>query len=321
MVQVSILVVSFRVSDNFASNDSLKDLKTTSFLNQAKLHHIIKVTGYVCGIAIVGNQLFVLGDSQSGKRGVISWLTKKIKASLPDSVLKVYDTNSFMHTHNLKISGSRSIEAIASCVHNNCLYLSDTIHKVIYRYDLESNNVITSWSITGKRKELSVTRSFNLLVMLEVENEIQEYTPDGDVIRRISLDSSINSPQHCVQLSIEKFVVSYGGFKAEQCGVCIVDTYGRVIQSYGGRPSTGVEQMCDPGQIAIDTLGYIMVADYESARVELLSPTLTHIRYVELPECHLDTPWSLYLDELNHRLYIGEICGGCIVVLNFDWPA
>ena len=64
-----------------------------------------------------------------------------------------------------------------------------------------------------------------------------------------------------------------------------------------------------------------MVAGYESTRMELLSPTLTHIHYVELPEHHLDTHWSLHLDELNHRLYIGEICEGCVVVLNFDWPA
>jgi len=38
----------------------------------------------------------------------------------------------------------------------------------------------------------------------------------------------------------------------------------------------------------------------------LLSPSLEHIGYVSTPGHQLVNPYSLHLDEINRRLYIGE---------------
>jgi len=64
--------------------------------------------------------------------------------------------------------------------------------------------------------------------------------------------------------------------------------------------------MHGPRNIAVDKHGNVLVVDCFNYRVELLSPTLTHLGYISIPGYVLDEPWALHLDELNHRLYFGD---------------
>jgi len=74
--------------------------------------------------------------------------------------------------------------------------------------------------------------------------------------------------------------------------------------------------MYEPRQLAVDKHGHVMVADWGNDRVELLSPILTHLGYIEIPGYKLNGSSALHLDELNHRLYIGEQLGGQVFVLD-----
>jgi len=107
------------------------------------------------------------------------------------------------------ITGSKKLQGIASCSHSNCLYVSDVGQKNIYRYDV-LNDVTTLWSVSGKCCGLSVTKCYNVLATL-FPRGIQEYTTEGSLVRKISLESSIDNPVHCVQLSTGNFVVSHLG--------------------------------------------------------------------------------------------------------------
>jgi len=127
----------------------------------------------------------------------------------------------------------------------------------------------------------------------------------------------IESIQHCMELSEDRFIVSHGIIGGNS-GVCIIDTNGLVIHSYSGRPGTNVGQMFLPRVMTVDKHGYVMVADSGNHRVELLSPTLTHLGYLEIPEHKLHYPSVLHLDDLSHRLYIGESWSGRLFVLEGD---
>jgi len=84
--------------------------------------------------------------------------------------------------------------------------------------------------------------------------------------------------------------------------VCIVDTSGRIIQSYGGSYGKGVGHLDGPRQLAVDRHGNVLVTDRDNERIVFLSPSLIYL-------CHLNTErilTALHLDELTHRLYIGE---------------
>jgi len=127
-------------------------------------------------------------------------------------------------------------------------------------------------------------------------------------MREISLDSSIDHPRHSVQLSSDRFVVSHGGHNdhGPLRRVCLVDTSGRIIHCYGGARGSGVGQLYYPIHLVVDGHGNVLVADHGKNRVVLLSPSLTHLGYIEIPGHQLNQPLALHLEELTHRLYIGE---------------
>jgi len=153
-----------------------------------------------------------------------------------------------------------------------------------------------------------------VLITLNDTGRIQEYTTDGSLIKEISLDSSIDCPWHCVQLSTGNFAVSHWGV---QDRVCIVDTSGHIIQSYGGSQGSGVGQLSYPLHLAVEIHDNVLVADGSNNRVQLLSPTLTYLGDIEIPGHQLNEPYTLHFDELNHRLYIGEgVADGRMFILN-----
>ena len=85
--------------------------------------------------------------------------------------------------------------------------------------------------------------------------------------------------------------------------VCIVDTQGHVVRSYG-RDIGSADGQLDPCYLAVDTTDHVFVADYH--KVGLFSSSLTHLGDVTLPGYQLIGPYRLHLDQLNARLYISE---------------
>jgi len=94
-----------------------------------------------------------------------------------------------------------------------------------------------------------------------------------------------------------------------------VDTTGHVIKSYGvGLHLSGGKTVNTPLYLAVDMYNNILVADH--SRLQLLSPTLTHLGEIVIPGHQLNQPYALHFDELNHRLFIGELNGGRIFELH-----
>jgi len=245
----------------------------------------------VKGITVLGRDVFVVHDT---------------------SLVYVYNSISFTSAHNLMITGAEQLQGIVSCSHNNCLYVIDPGQNTIYRYDL-SNNVTTKWSVSETCCGLSVTTCYNVLATIYTTGRIQEYTTDGSLVRKISLDSSIDGPLHCVQLSTGNFVVSHC---LHQHRVCIVDTSGHIIQSYGQSQGSGVGQLNHPLLLVVDIHDNVLVTDCSNSRLQLLSPTLTYLGDIEIPGHQLNHPYILHFDELNHRLYIGEWNGERMFILD-----
>jgi len=268
-------------SDAPAKRDRLgEDVKATSFLNQPTLLHVLPINGAILGLAVLSDQLFVIPGAHR---------------------VNVYDKTRCMLTSQISIPYANSLVVIVACLQNDCLYLSDDVQKIIYRYDLPSNSVIKKWKVTGRCEGLSLMRSANLLATLNDTKQIHEYTPAGRLIRAINLDVSIDGPHRCIQLSSnDQLVVCHAGVKLSR--ICIVDMSGRIIKSYGGYPGSGAGQMCVPHHMAVDQHNNVLVADHYNNRIVLLSPALIHLG--EIPG--QNRPDDIYLDELNHPLYIAE---------------
>jgi len=285
------------VIDKAATNGgcSVDVLKSNEFLNTRAINPVVHEKGFIYGITVLNSELFVVRGSSQGE-------------------VKVYNSSNLRSIRTLTVPGSKRLQRIVACPSSNCLYISDARLEIIYRFDVGTNIVICSWSVGGACRGLSLTSSHSILATFVETRHVREYTQDGSLIREIRLDDSIERPLHCIQLSIDQFIVCHEGIQQR---VCIVDTNGRVVKSYGGPQGSGVEQMHGPSCLAVDSHKCVFIADYFNNRVELLSPTLTHLGYIDIPGYQLNNPYTLYLDELNHRLCIGEWeSGGRLVVLN-----
>jgi len=267
------------------NNKSESILNARSFLEKITLLSVISGDEDIAGITVLNSELFIV----QGK----------------SSLVHVYNTINFTWTRNIFITGSRCLRAIAASPRYNCLYISDAKLNVVYRYNL-SNNVSSNWSVGGECYGISLTSAENVIVSQRDTKQIQEYTPDGSLVRKISLISSIGKLYHSVELSSNRFVLSGRSTDESLHRVCIVDTDERIIQCYGGLIGSGVGQLNRPSHLAVDRHGNVLVADRGNNRVVMLSPSLTHLGYIEVPGHRLHYPFALHLHEPTHRLYIGE---------------
>ena len=184
------------------------------------LHVITMKQDPVCGVATLGDELFVVRGASSS--------------------VDVYRASDFVESRQISVPGmNEPFESSPLVPHNNCLYIGDEL-KLIHRVDLSSSSV-SKWSVDEQLWGLSVTRNHHLLVTLPRSKRIREYTTHGDVTREINLDFSIESPRHSIELSSGQFVVCHSG--ASQQRVCTVNTSGRIIQSYGGPRGSSAEQL------------------------------------------------------------------------------
>jgi len=250
-----------------------------SFLNEPTLLSVISGNKLLYGITVLGGQLFAI-----------------------QSVPHVYNTTTFNLTRIIPISGSKHLSAIVASPRYNCFYASDFGLELVHRYDL-TNNVVTKWSVGGNSYGISITRSYHLLVTVYTSNQLKEYTQDGNLVRVINLDRSMERPWNAVELSNDQFVVSHD---TPLHRVCIVNASGRIIRSYGGYAGSSIGMLNKPRGLAVDVNGNVLVADSLNGRVVVLSPSLQHLGDITIPGYQLMEPMGLHFNDLQRRLYVGE---------------
>jgi len=164
------------------------------------------------------------------------------------------------------------------------------------------------WSVDNYPHGLSVTSSHNLLVAMTGNNSLNEYSTDGGMIRQISLQPvGISNPVCTVQLSDNQYGVAHHG-PAHQFSVISSD--GQLVQSYRGDAGN----MNNPRGIAVDEHGRVFVADQNNNRILVIDRKTLSAYQLRLPDdCALNGPYSIHLDSVNRRLYIGEHGGGRVI--------
>ena len=101
------------------------------------------VSAGMCGLAAIGDELFVLHYESSS--------------------VDVYRASDFVESRQISIPRMMCPVSLAACPHNNCLYISD--EALIHRVDLSSSSV-SKWSVGDSLWGLSVTINHHLQVTL-----------------------------------------------------------------------------------------------------------------------------------------------------------
>ena len=256
---------------------------TTS--SKPSVTHVIPKGNYVGGVTSLGNDVFVVRRK--------------------DKQIEVYDAVTFTLQRCLTVPhlGSR-VFGLAVCPRNKCIYASDCDNSSVHRVELSGSNAVMKWSVAREPAGLTVNRAQNLLVVSRDESKLQEFTTHGTLLRNIQMSSGTGSPLDAIDLPTGQFVVSYyGSFH----GVCVVDTTGAVIRSYGGQRGSRLTEMNHPAGLAVDKHGNILVADQANNRLLVLDGSLTSAHEMSVSvDGGLNYPFGLWYDKSRGRLYIGE---------------
>jgi len=219
--------------------------------------------------------------------------------------VEVYDVITYRLQRCLTVPNSRSFDDMTSCEHYCCIYISDWDVECIHR--LDAQGVATQWPVNDEPWGLSVNTNHNLVVTCDEAREIKEFTTDGHIVRTVCLPGDVINPFHTVETRSGQFIVCHGKVDDAVHRVCMISADGRhIVHSHGGQPGSGTDQYNVPVHLAVDNDGFIFVADRDSRRVTLLSPTLHYVRQVVSRDQLKWKPRRVYLDVDRKYLYVAE---------------
>jgi len=270
-----------------------------------RLLHTLSDGETVWGVTSLDNLLYVLRGGKSSEQ------------------IEVYDKDSYRLERRIAVPGLRGGNDMISCAHNRCAYVADVIGSCIHRVGLPHGADITNWPVNDEPHCISVTDTHSVLVTCVVARKIKEFSTDGKLLRHIQLPEDVVSPSHTIQLSSGEFIVCHGDAPDPVHRVCLIDSNGHVVKSYGGPKGSGTQQVDVPIHLAVDRNGFVFVADLINDRVLLLSPALTFVREVLSREQLEWWPVRMWLDSDIRRLYVavskwesGKYTGGRVVVVS-----
>ena len=194
-----------------------------------------------------------------------------------------------------------------SCSNLNCIYITDwkspyTIHR------LELDGKKTRWPVKDIPHGISVTASDrNVLVSCFDKCKLKLFTTHGELILEIILQDDMIHPTHAIQIGCQS-VVSHVCDSDPLNRVCVVDANGNLTRSYGGSPGSADGQLCNQIRLYLVDKGIVLVADYSSNRVLLLSSTLRCFGEVVSKPARNKRfdPTRMCLHEKTGRLYITD---------------
>jgi len=261
--------------------------------------HVIPGGNGVGGVTSLGDDVFVVRFVNQQK-------------------IEVYDATTCTLQHHITVPGlCHWCYGLAACPHNKCLYASDSSN--VHRVDLSGSNAATKWSIAGGPRGLSVNSEHNLIVVNQDERKLQIFTTHGSLVQDIRLQADIENPWHAVQLATtSKFLVSHNGYSDDSLHrVCLVGVNGAVVRSYGGQKGSELTRINCPGDLAVDRAGRILVADSGNNRLLVMDQSLSSAHEMSVSvNGGLDGPIGLWYDQLRGRLYICELWGKRVIVID-----
>jgi len=268
--------------------------KTTKLVS--KIEYFAEDTDFVFrGLAILDKELFVVSSGNSNA--------------------DVYDLTNYSFSHRLNLKELIDPMDMVSCSRNKCLYIMDYKVKSQSKEILKlkpDGRLIKKWS-TGYDWgwNMSVTDESHVILTVNERNKLNEYSPEGQLIREITLsrDAGFRHPWHAIKLTNGNFVVSHGDIRhgGDRYRVCVVDGDGNLKKSFGGKPGSTIGELNLPVYLSVDENGFVMVVDQANRRVLLLDSDLKFRKEILSGEKHgLRVPWNVLIDESNNRLLVAD---------------
>jgi len=265
------------------------------FADAPAVTHVIPGDKRVGGVTSLGDDVFVVRCDRSEQ-------------------VEVYDAVTFTLQRRLSVPGLRTSYGLAACASNKCLYASDRSNDHVHRVELTGSNAVTKWTVGPGPYGLTVNNARNVVVVIRDERKLQEFTTHGTLLQTIQLQPDIKYPRGVAELTSGQFVISHGGALHR---VCLLDVKGAVFRSYGSTLGSDPTKMNCPIGLALDKHGNILVADSDNNRLLVLDRSLTSAHEMSVSvDGGLSDPYSLWYDKSRGRLYVGELGGERVIIID-----
>jgi len=256
--------------------------------------HVTATRNTVMGVASVGDDLFVLHGGTSQEVEVYNFSTSKLQ-------------------RHIRVPGRINAYDLAVCKINKCLYIPDRSNNTVHRVELSGSNAVTKWSVASCPAGVSVNREHNVLVVSEGERKLQVFNTHGTLLQDVKFQAGIDKPQRAVQLANGQLVVS-----SDACDnqLCLIGMDGQ-LQSVYKEKGSSVGKMNAPRGIAVDKHNNVLLADMNNNRLLVFNQSLTRAQVMPVRvNGGFKHPRSLWYDQLQRRLYIGQLNSGRVIVIN-----
>lgn len=240
--------------------------------------------------------------------------------------IEVYDSTTFRFKRRMKVDGMNDPECIVSCSVNNCLYAFDWKYKgqeeisEMLRIDPANGNLIKTWNVNGRGGRLSVASDANVILNINFESGLHEYTANGDLIRKINLDpdrTGIFRAWHAIKLNSGMFVVCHGDYDDPKARVCLLSIIantcsipGRtdkveILKVFGGDKGESRGRLKGPIYLSVDKEGSILVSDSPNKTV-LLSRNFDKAQIIVSKKHGLKRSWRTCFNEVTGQWFVSD---------------
>jgi len=249
-----------------------------------QLVHTLPEGPTVVGVTLLAGEIYLLRPKGRGQ-------------------VEVYDVITHRLQRCITLPNFCGIIDMTSCKHNQCVYISDHIVECVHRLDVQG--AVTRWAVNDRPRGLSVNAAHNVIVTCNVVRKVKEFSSHGYLIRELVVPSSIINPSHAIQTCSGQFIVCHGHPDDPVNRVCMMSDDGRhIVHSHNGQRGSDTGKYDVPRHLAVDDNEFAFVADVNSRRVTLLSPTLEYVRHVVPCDRLKWLPCRLCLDTVQRLLYV-----------------
>lgn len=153
---------------------------------------------------------------------------------------------------------------------------------------------------------MSVTQEGNILLAVQLNSKVIEYSPTGTCLCEIRcLETGISSPRHALKIANDKFVISFGSILGLRQGICIFTD--KPMKTYDFKAAgKGSQDLNVPLQLCAYSNEGILVLDAGSGRILQLNSALEFHKELLSWKDGLRYPWRMCLDETNGLLFVAN---------------
>ena len=212
------------------------------------------------GLAQLDNELFLLNKSS------------------PE--LYVYDAVSFLKRGTViipMIYRNIFVDMVA-CSFHHCLYIASALDSTIHRLKMPSEH--KRWKVDGlcSSAVISVTSSHHLLVYAGGgAKELKLFSTDGELYHTVELHPDLVNVTSAVELMPGQYVVTHGRDSSILHRVCVVNSEGEILHTFGGFKGSHPKLLNSPSDVAVDKDGFVYVDDENNDRLFVLTHEMDYV--------------------------------------------